>query len=84
MPAAVTSKGQVTIPKSIRERLGLAAGDAVRFDLDPDGRVVLTRVEGAPAHRIAGLRGVAGFSSTTSHTPTSRSGLNGPRMSTPS
>lgn len=65
MPTAVTSKGQVTIPKSIRERLGLAAGDAVRFHLDPDGRVVLTRVESAPAHRIAGLRGVAGAGMTT-------------------
>ncbi len=60
MPTAVTAKGQVTIPKSIRERLGLAAGDEVRFDLDPNGRVILTRVDRVATGRMAGLRGAAG------------------------
>lgn len=37
--ATITSKGQVTIPKRIRERLGLNAGTEVEFTLDDDGTV---------------------------------------------
>jgi len=42
MPTAtVTSKGQITIPKPIRERLKLKAGDQIDFVTDETGRVVL-------------------------------------------
>lgn len=38
MPAAtVTSKGQVTIPKEVRERLGVEAGDRLEFIADDKG-----------------------------------------------
>ena len=37
--AKVTSKGQITIPKSIRTLLGLQAGDRVLFVEAPDGSV---------------------------------------------
>ncbi|MFB6202653.1 MAG: AbrB/MazE/SpoVT family DNA-binding domain-containing protein [Halorhabdus sp.] len=37
--ATITSKGQVTIPKPIRDRLGLDAGTEVEFVLDEDGTV---------------------------------------------
>ncbi len=40
MATAVTSKGQVTIPTPIRDRLGIERGDAIEFELAPDGRVV--------------------------------------------
>ena len=33
----VTSKGQVTIPKRIRDKLGLSAGTEVEFILEADG-----------------------------------------------
>jgi AbrB family looped-hinge helix DNA binding protein len=33
----LTSKCQVTIPKEIRDALGLKAGDRVAFELTPDG-----------------------------------------------
>lgn len=33
--ATLTSKGQLTIPKAIRDALGLREGDQVRFELDP-------------------------------------------------
>ena len=32
MKSTLTSKGQLTIPKSIRDRMGLKAGDALEFD----------------------------------------------------
>ncbi len=43
----ITSKGQVTIPIEIRERLGLLAGTEVEFEID-DGAVRLTRIVDAP------------------------------------
>lgn len=37
--ATVTSKGQVTIPKEIREKLNLQSGDKIKFLTDDQGRV---------------------------------------------
>ena len=39
--ATLTSKGQLTLPKVIRDRLRLAAGDQVDFVVRDDGTVVL-------------------------------------------
>jgi len=40
MPSAtVTSKGQLTLPKEIREHLGVHEGDRVEFRADRSGRV---------------------------------------------
>jgi len=39
--STVTSKGQTTIPKEIRERLNLQPGDRLEFVVDDDGRVVV-------------------------------------------
>ena len=39
--SSVTSKGQITIPKEIRDRLKLRTGHRVEFYVDPAGQVVL-------------------------------------------
>jgi AbrB family looped-hinge helix DNA binding protein len=41
--ATVTSKGQVTLPKEVRERLRLSDGAKVRFTFEDRDRVVLSR-----------------------------------------
>jgi AbrB family looped-hinge helix DNA binding protein len=40
--ATVTTKGQITIPRSIRRALGIETGDKVDF-VPEDGRVVMSR-----------------------------------------
>lgn len=37
MLATVTDKGQVTVPKEIRERLGIRPGSKLDFELLPNG-----------------------------------------------
>ena len=39
--ATITSKGQTTIPKAVRQHLKLKVGDRVEFVIERDGRVVL-------------------------------------------
>jgi AbrB family looped-hinge helix DNA binding protein len=53
MESAITSKGQATIPKAIREHLGLKPGDRVKFFLHPDGSVVL--LPKLPASALRGM-----------------------------
>ncbi len=38
--ARITSQGQITVPKAVRDRLGLKPGDDVEF-VDRDGEIVL-------------------------------------------
>ncbi|QTD45081.1 AbrB/MazE/SpoVT family DNA-binding domain-containing protein [Ottowia testudinis] len=49
--STITVKGQVTVPKPIRDALGLTPGSRVDFDLDEQGRVVLRRAEPATRRR---------------------------------
>lgn len=42
--ATITSKGQITLPKSIRQALGVDYGGKVAFDLN-GSKVVVSRVE---------------------------------------
>lgn len=39
--ATVTSKGQVTIPKRVRDRLGIDEGESVSFTVNEDGTATL-------------------------------------------
>lgn len=51
--SAINVKGQATIPKAIREHLGLKPGDRVKFFVHPDGSVILL-----PNFSAATLRGI--------------------------
>ncbi len=61
MTTRVTAKGQVTIPKAVRELLGISPGSSVDFVQAPDGRIVLVRADKKqPLTPFARLRGHAG------------------------
>jgi antitoxin PrlF len=52
--ATLTSKGQMTIPKAIRDSLGMKAGDRMTVTLMPDGIVVL-RVKNKRVSDLGGI-----------------------------
>lgn len=52
MSATLTIKGQVTIPKKIRDVLGLAPGSAVEFDVDEQGRILIRKAGQKPSRPI--------------------------------
>lgn len=49
----MTTKGQVTVPREIRDRLGLKSGDKMAFTLLSDGTVVMR----PKTRRLADLAG---------------------------
>lgn len=53
MTTTLTSKGQVTIPKQIRDALGMSPGCSVQFAVNREGDVVIHKV-GAPRWPQAG------------------------------
>jgi AbrB family looped-hinge helix DNA binding protein len=70
MSTTVTQKGQVTIPKAVRDRLGIVPGTQVEFSLSQDGQVVLSKVDGQrasvpPHHDFARFVGRAGAGLST-------------------
>ena len=53
----ITSKGQVTIPKAVRDQMGLRGGDKVKF-VKKDGKFVLEKdVEESPFDKWVGFLG---------------------------
>lgn len=60
MSATVTSKGQVTIPKPVRDLLGIEPGTKVDFQRNDNGEIVLVRAGGQSLSRFAKLLGHAG------------------------
>lgn len=59
--AKVTSKGQITVPKSVRERLGLQPGDVLEFVEDAGRMIIRRRDQGSRFRKYRGhLRQLAG------------------------
>ena len=51
--SGVTTKGQTTLPKAVREALGLSPGDRLRYVILDDGQVRLMRT--VPVAGLAGM-----------------------------
>jgi antitoxin PrlF len=51
MEAKLSSKGQATIPKAVRERLRIQPGDRFKFFFHPEGVMILPRI---PTKRLKG------------------------------
>ena len=68
MATKMTSKGQVTVPKSVRDYLGIKPGVKVTFERLPSGDVVLRPVKRTAKPQpsvFAKLRGRADIKMTT-------------------
>ena len=66
MATTVTSKGQVTIPKPVRDHMGIGPGSQVAFRRAADGSIVIEKADGTrPQSRFARLVGIAGPGPTT-------------------
>lgn len=53
--STLTSKGQITIPREVRDRLGLREGDRVVFQFDEHGNLLLRQENQSPLGRLPGL-----------------------------
>lgn len=59
--AKLTGKGQITIPKDVRDRLGLQAGDEIEFVEDESGFRICKHLAASPFERYRGyLKELAG------------------------
>jgi AbrB family looped-hinge helix DNA binding protein len=68
MATNLTSKGQVTVPKKVRDYLGVKPGEAVTFERLPSGDIALRAAKSRKkrsASKFAKLRGRATVRMTT-------------------
>lgn len=57
MKSRVTERGQITIPKRLRERLGIRPGQVMEFEAE-DGRLVATKADELdPVSAVYGILG---------------------------
>lgn len=62
MRTNLTSKGRVTVPKKVRDYLGIKPGEPVTFERPPSGDIALRAAMGVKRRRVskfANLRGRA-------------------------
>ncbi len=60
MATTVTSKGQVTIPKQVREFLGIETGSSVDFEMTDSGDVILRPARASRRRRISRFARIRG------------------------
>lgn len=61
----LTSKGQVTLPKRMRDHLGLKPGSEIEFTINNQGEIVLKTKDKRPVSKFAALRGTLNLGMTT-------------------
>jgi AbrB family looped-hinge helix DNA binding protein len=59
MKAVVSEKGQVTIPKQLRDRLGIRAGEVLEFEEDAGRLIAVKQQRRAPLDSVYGILQVA-------------------------
>lgn len=57
LTAKVTSKGQTTIPKEVREALRIEPGDHIVWSVEPDGAAVVRRARPWDLDYLAAVEG---------------------------
>lgn len=57
MRTKISEKGQITVPKPVRERLGIRPGDELDV-IDESGRIVLSKAD--PDDPVAAVYGIIG------------------------
>jgi antitoxin PrlF len=66
MPTKITRDGRVTIPKWVREHLGIKADAELAFRRTVDGSIVIERADGVrPPNRFAKSVGIASLGPST-------------------
>lgn len=65
MAATVTAKGQITIPKAVRDALGVKPGSRVEFKALDDGHIAIVKQGPRPKSRFERFVGHAGPGMTT-------------------
>lgn len=68
MATTVTSKGQVTIPKKVRDLLGLVPGSAVDFEVSGEREATLRPVGRRSRHRKSRFTKLRGRATVTMRT----------------
>lgn len=62
--ATITSKGQITLPKEVRDHLHVAEGDRVEFVIQPEGSVEVHPLKGS-VQKLFGMLHRPGMRATT-------------------
>ena len=59
MPAIskITSKGQTTVPQEVRAALNSKPGDLLAWDVEPDGRVAVRRINPVDVEYFEAVQG---------------------------
>ncbi len=60
MKAVVSEKGQVTIPKQLRDRLGIQPGEVLEFEEDGGRLIAVKQQRRAPLDSVYGILRAAG------------------------
>ncbi|HEY2535998.1 MAG TPA: AbrB/MazE/SpoVT family DNA-binding domain-containing protein [Solirubrobacteraceae bacterium] len=67
MLSTVSEKGQITVPKLLRERLGIRPGDQLEI-LEEEGRLIVTKTVLGGGDPVDAAYGILGFDSSTDET----------------